>query len=259
MSYAPRNSGDHLDYRDPLIEENLEKISQVILVTGGKGGVGKSLIASTAALLLSRSSNRTGLLDLDLHGPSSCLLLGVDDSPVESEEGLVPPVVDGLKVMSVDLFSRGRPLPLTGRAKEEIVKEMLALTTFGRLDYLLVDLPPGTGDELLTVSKYVKGRGCALVVTTPTHLAVNVAGRLIDILSSISLKIIGIVENMSTGDPLSPSRELARVKGVAFLGEIPLDPLLNSRGARLGRGELLSTRFAEAVKHVIRNAGLRVE
>ncbi|GBC71692.1 Iron-sulfur cluster carrier protein [Candidatus Calditenuaceae archaeon HR02] len=258
MSCSPRDSEGQLDYRDPLIEENLKKISQVILITGGKGGVGKSLIASTAALLLSRSSNRTGLLDLDLHGPSSCLLLGVEGRPVESGEGLVPPVVEGVKVMSIDLFSRGRPLPLTGRAKEEIVKEMLALTSYGRLDYLLVDLPPGTGDELLTAAKYVKSNGRALVVTTPTHLAVNVAGRLIDILNSVSLKIIGLVENMSISDLQSPSRELARAKGVAFLGGIPLDPLLNSRGGSLERCELLSTRFAEALKQVLRNAGLRV-
>ncbi|MEM0482222.1 MAG: P-loop NTPase [Nitrososphaerota archaeon] len=259
MLYAPKGSGEPLDYREPLIEENLKKISQVILVTGGKGGVGKSLIASTAAHLLSRSSNRTGVLDLDLHGPSSCLLLGVKDSPVESGEGLVPPAVEGLRVMSIDLFSMGRPLPLTGRAKEEIVKEMLALTAFGPLDYLLVDLPPGTGDELLTVSKYVRRGGGALVVTTPTHLAVNVARRLIDILSSMSLKIIGLVENMSTSDSESLSMELAREKGVKFLGRIPFDPLLDSRVVGLGRDGLLSTRFAEAVKHVLRNAGLRIE
>lgn len=258
MFYAPRDRGGQLDYREPLIEENLKKISQVILVTGGKGGVGKSLIASTAALLLSRSSNRTGLLDLDLHGPSSCLLLGVKDDPVETGEGLVPPTVEDVRVMSIDLFSKGRPLPLTGRAKEEIVKEMLALTAFGELDYLLVDLPPGTGDELLTLAKYVKNSGGALVVTTPTQLAVNVAGRLIDILNSVSLKIIGLVENMSTGSPQSPSKELARSKGVAFLGEIPFDPLLNSRGGSLEKGEILSTRFAEALKQVLRNAGLRV-
>jgi ATP-binding protein involved in chromosome partitioning len=259
MSYASRDSGGRLDYRDSLIEENIGKISQIILVTGGKGGVGKSLIAATAALMLSRASNRTGLLDLDLHGPSSCLLLGVEDNPVESGEGLVPPVVEGLKVMSIDLFSKGRPLPLTGQAKEEIVKEMLALTAFGRLDYLLVDMPPGTGDELLTISKYVKRSGGAIVITTPTHLAVNVAGRLIDILRSASLKIIGLVENMSTSDPESPTKELARAKGVAFLGEIPFDPLLSSRSGRLGRDELLSTRFADALKHVLRNAGLSVD
>ncbi|MEM2279497.1 MAG: P-loop NTPase [Nitrososphaerota archaeon] len=251
-------SGGLVDYREKLVEKRLRSISQVVMVTGGKGGVGKSLIASTAALLLSRSSNRTGLLDLDLHGPSSCFILGVKEAPVESEEGLVPPVVEGVKVMSIDLLARGKPLPLRGHAKEEVVKEMLALTAYGELDYLLVDLPPGTGDELLTVSRYVRVNGVALVVTTPTQLAVNVARKVVEILSSIPVRIAGIVENMSGGGATSPSRDLAREMGVEFLGSIPYDLALNSLVGKIGGRELLSTNFAESLSYILKKAGFKI-
>ncbi|MCS7145913.1 MAG: P-loop NTPase [Nitrososphaerota archaeon] len=253
MSRARNSSKGPLDYRELLIEARLRDVSRTVLVTGGKGGVGKSLIAATAALLLSRSNNRTGLLDLDLHGPSSCLILGVEDSPVEAEDGLIPPIVGGVKVMSVDLLSRGRPLPLTGRAKEEVVKEVLALTFYGRLDYLLVDLPPGTGDELLTVSRYVRRRGEAIVVTTPTTLSLQVAKRVIQILESMTLKIVGVLENMHAGGG-SPSKELAREAGIEFLGAIPYDPSLDGRVGRLRPDELLSTRFAESLREILRQA-----
>lgn len=247
-----------IDYRDALIMKRLSEISRVLLVTGGKGGVGKSTVASTAALILSQSSNRTGLLDLDLNGPSACLLLGVDESPVETEEGLIPPSVGGLKVMSVDLFARGRPLPLTGGAKEEVVKEMMALTSFGRLDYLVVDTPPGTDDELLTITRLTKQVGGALVVTTSSPLSISVARRVIEILGSMNYRIVGLVENMSTGAGDSPSRHLAAETEVEFLGAIPFDAEIMTGGGKTGPEKLLSTAFARSLREKLRKAGLKV-
>ncbi|MEM4274100.1 MAG: P-loop NTPase [Candidatus Caldarchaeum sp.] len=248
---------DCMDYRDALIMKRLSTVSHVLLVTGGKGGVGKSTIASTAALILSQSSNRTGLLDLDLHGPSACLLLGVDESPVEAEEGLIPPSIGGLKVMSVDLFAKGRPLPLTGRAREEVVKELLAFTSFGPLDYLVVDMPPGTGDELLTVSRLTMRVGSAIVVTTPSSLAISVARRVIEILDSMNYRIAGVLENMSMGEGDSLSRSLAAEKGVKFLGAIPFDAEIMTAG-EMGPEKLLSTIFARSLRTTLREAGLKV-
>lgn len=257
MSSRLRGRDALRDYREALIEARIREISDIILVTGGKGGVGKSMIAATTALMLSRASNRTGLLDLDLHGPSSCLIFGVEDSPVEAEEGLVPPMVAGVKVMSVDLLSRGRPLPLTGQAKEEVVKEVLALTAFGRLDYLVLDLPPGSGDELLTVAKYTRQKSGALIITTPATLSIQVAKRVIQILKSMSIKIIGVIENMRVHGE-SPSMGLASEEGVSFLGAVPYDAVLAERGGVMRPDELLSTRFAWSLRQVLRRAGLSV-
>ncbi len=234
-------------------------ISYTVIITGGKGGVGKSLIAATAALILSTSSSKVGLLDLDLHGPSASIILGVGGAPVESEEGLTPPTVDCLEVMSLDLLAKGRPLPLRGESKEEVVKEVLALTAFGSLDYLVVDLPPGTGDELLTVSKYARQSGGAIVVTTPTKLSIAVAAKVVEILASMSMPILGLVENMAIGQADSLSETLARETGVKFLGRIPFDPAIFSDAGRLSRNELLNTRFAASLRSALMNAGFKVE
>ena len=259
MSMSPQNqnSSQFLDYRDSLIAKRLDEINRVILVGSGKGGVGKSLVSSTMGLLMSRSSFRTGLLDLDLHGPSSCHILKLNGKPAEEMEGLVPPSVLGLEVMSVDLFAQGRPLPLTGMAKQEVIREVLALTAFKRLDYLIVDLPPGTGDELLTIAKHTKTKAAAIIVTTPSKLSLASAKRVSQILRQLNIPIMGFIINMVIG--MEDCKEAAREAGAPLLGTIKFDPEIAYRLEDLGPENILRTRFAANLKQILHESGFLVE
>ncbi len=247
-----------IDYRDELIERRLREVGYTLLVGGGKGGVGKSLVAAVTSLLLSKSGHRVGLLDLDLHGPSSPTILGVSDQPAETSEGIAPPEVEGVRVMSIDLLAAGRPLPLHGAAKDEIVKELLALTSFGRLDYLVVDLPPGTGDELLAAARYLRGRRGGLVVTTSSPLSLSASRRALEIMKSLGLEIVGVIENMASGEGESPAEGLAVGVGVRFLGEITYDGGLAGAVGKAGARRLLETRFAQSLRLALVRAGLPV-
>ncbi|MCS7110109.1 MAG: P-loop NTPase [Candidatus Caldarchaeum sp.] len=238
-----------LDYREEIIRRRLTLVDKALVVTGGKGGVGKSLVASVAAVLLSKS-HETGLLDLDLHGPSCSYILGVEETPIEGPDGLIPPKVDGLKVMSLDLLVKGLPVPLSGGAKEEVVKEVLALTDFGKLDYLVVDLPPGSGDELLAVCRYLRGKGSALVVTTPTSLSIRFAFRVIKLLQSVSFPVLGVVENMSSGTVSELCEAACRELGVKTLGSLPFDPVFATPG-RSSLEEILGSDLASKLESIL--------
>ncbi|MDW8084397.1 MAG: P-loop NTPase [Candidatus Caldarchaeum sp.] len=245
---------DSIDYREELISRRLRSVGRALLITGGKGGVGKSLIASVTALILSKA-NATGLLDLDLHGPSCSMILGVYEPPVEGDDGLVPPVVEGLKVMGLDLLVKNRPVPLAGSAKEEAIKEILALTDFGPLEYLVVDSPPGSGDELLTVIRYFREKGYAVVVTTPSPLAVRYAYRMIKLLQSTSFPILGVVENLSTDNAEPATAKLCSETGVRLLGRVPYDHEVISAGNG-ERDKLMATGFAKSIESILHNLGL---
>jgi ATP-binding protein involved in chromosome partitioning len=247
-----------IDYRDELVGRRLREISYILLVGGGKGGVGKSLVAAVTSLLLARSGHRAGLLDLDLHGPSSLAILGVSDAPAETSDGIVPPRIEGVSVMSIDLLVRGRPLPLSGSAKEEVVKEVVALTTFGPLDYLVVDLPPGTGDELLSAARYLRGRRGALIVTTASPLSLSASRRSIEILRGLGIEVLGVVENMAVAGARSDVEVVAGELGARFLGQIPYDRELVGWVGWAGGGRLLNTRFSGGLRQALLRAGLAV-
>jgi ATP-binding protein involved in chromosome partitioning len=257
MLSSNRNSSRVLDYRDNLIVKRLEGINHVILVGGGKGGVGKSLVAATMGLLLSRSSFKTGLLDLDLHGPSLCQILKISGQPTEEAEGLIPPSVLGLRVMSIDPFAKGRPLPLSGIAKEEIIKEILAITAFGPLDYLIIDLPPGTGDELLTISRHIRGKASAIIITTPSQLSIATAKRLIQILDNLKIRVIGFIENMVI--EVEDGKQSPATIEATFLGQIHFDPEVAYRLEDLEPENILKTRFAAQLKQILLGSGFSVQ
>ena len=218
-----------IDHRDPLIEDRLSRISYIVMVGSGKGGVGKTLISTLMSLNLARSGWDVGLLDLDLHGPSSTSIFIGLDKPVEGSNGLIPPRMMGLKIMSIDLFASGRPLPLRGGEKSEVIKEVIALTDWGRLDYLIVDMPPETGDVLLTCINVLRGRRGMLVVTIPSILSLRVASRLIEIVRGVNLDILGVVENIVYPEidrytRINTGVELSRKYSVRYLGRLPYDP-----------------------------------
>ena len=175
-------------------------LGSVILVASGKGGVGKSTIAANIALALKEEGAVVGLLDADIYGPSQGLLLGKAGSPKPSmgrDKGIEPVLFEGLRVMSMSYLSNdATPMVWRGPMASSAVQQILTQTSWGRLDYLIIDMPPGTGDIQLTISQQVQSAG-AVIVTTPQDIALLDAKKAIEMFRKVSIPILGIVENMS--------------------------------------------------------------
>lgn len=183
-----------IEFKDYMIVDRLSKVGKIVVIGSGKGGVGKSTLSTLLGLRLRDIGMKTGILDTDLHGASIPFILGGSKASVEAIKGGFKPVeLHGIKVMSLRMFVRDRPAPLRGERKSEILRYMLSLTVWGSLDYLLVDLPPGMSDELLTLMKYVRGRH--VVVTLPTKTSIDVTLRYIKFLKSIGCDVPVIVVN----------------------------------------------------------------
>ena len=217
----------------------VNEIRNVIAVMSGKGGVGKSLVAGLVALSLARHGHAVGILDADITGPSIPMMFGVNDRPMGSDTGIMPVLSRaGIEIMSINLLLehaddaviwRG---PLIGNAIKQFWEEVL----WGRLDYLLVDLPPGTADAPLTVMQSLPLTG-VVIVFSPQELAAMVVRKAMRMAEKMNVPILGIVENMSyfvvpeTGKRLdlfgkSRAEERAKAAGVPLLGQIPIDPEL---------------------------------
>ncbi len=225
--------------RDPLFDrgrKNLSRIRRIIAVAAGKGGVGKSVVSASLALTLSERGRNVGLLDLDVHGPSIPDILHAKGELVATKEGLKPLSVHGIKVMSTGLLIGDNPLPTKGEDKRMLISFLVGLTNWGDLDYLVMDLPPGTGDETIWVLRALRGLKNAgvLVVTTPSVLALSVVKRLLNMLKDEKVRIIGLVENMAyfncEGKEYRPfgsfSEELVREFGLKMMASLPIDPSL---------------------------------
>jgi len=211
-----------MEVRTSVIDRRLEKINRIIAVASGKGGVGKSLVASSLALNLSKKGYKVGLLDLDLYGPSSHVILGVEDfSFPEEEKGILPHKVNGINFMSIVYFTQDKPAPLRGIDITNIIIELLAITQWGELDYLIIDMPPGIGDETLDVIHLIK-KAEFLVVTTPSKVAMGAVGKLLLLLKELKLPVIGIVENMKMTDS-KYIKESVNKHGLKYLNSIDFD------------------------------------
>jgi len=234
-----------------MIDRRLAHTKRVLLVLSGKGGVGKSVVSAALASIFAASGLKAGLMDADIYGPSSALLFGAKGFPVEGESGLVPPILSGVKVMSVDLFASGRPIPLAGSGANEILLELLALTDWGDLDCLVVDMPPATGDIMLTLTSLRKDAVAALVVTMPDRLSISVAHRVLELLKAGGVTTVGVLGNMVRGSAKSKGTgptNLAGEFGVPLLGLLPFDPSV-SRAVERGNAEaLLRTKFARGLR-----------
>ncbi len=211
------------DPRLSLIEDRLKNVDNIIAVASGKGGVGKSLFSTLLALSLGDKGHKVGLFDLDFHGPSCQVILGCEGVFPEEEMGLIPPEVDGLRFMSIDFFSKGEPVPLRGPEITNVFIEILAITRWGELDFLIIDMPPGIGDEVHDIARFLI-RPKFVAITIPSPLAVSVTSRLLKLLKIERLDIIGLVENMRRGEDSSIVEELARKADINYLGYIPFDP-----------------------------------
>jgi len=236
-----------IDPRIKAVEARLEKVKRIIPVVSGKGGVGKSMISTTLALVLARKGYKVGLLDLDFHGASDHVILGFEPREFpEEDKGVVPPRVHGIKFMSIVYYSEDKPTPLRGMEISDALIELLAITRWDELDFLVIDMPPGMGDQFLDVLRFFK-RGEFLVVATPSKLAVNVIKKLLELLKEQNLKIIGIVENMKLNEE-KEIESLAREFNVPYLIGIPLYRELDDKIGNVE--ELLNSEFTKKIKKI---------
>ena len=211
-----------MDARLSVINKRLANINRIISVASGKGGVGKSLIASSLALKLSKKGFKVGLLDLDLYGPSSHIILGLKDYCFpEENKGIIPPKINDIKFMSIVYFSKNKPSPFRGVDISNIIIELLSITQWEKLDFLIIDMPPGIGDETLDVIKLVK-KSEFLVVSTPSKVSLGAVDKLLKILKEMNLKIIGIIENMKINN-YTLIKNYAKEKNFNYLGSISFD------------------------------------
>jgi ATP-binding protein involved in chromosome partitioning len=220
------------------ITKNLSKIKHKIIVLSGKGGVGKSTVSVNLALTLSEKNYKVGILDSDLHGPSIPKMLGIEDErPVPTDTGFNPVLLSpNLKVMSIGFLLKDKDSPVIWRGplKMGAIKQFIGDCNWGELDYLIVDLPPGTGDEPLSIAQLIPNCDGTVIVTTPQDVALVSVRKSITFVKKMNMPIIGIVENMSgfncphcgkninifkTGGGSKISKDF----NVPFLGKVPLD------------------------------------
>jgi len=241
-----------MEPRVSIIDERLKNIKRIISVASGKGGVGKSLVASSLALNLSKKGYKVGLLDLDLYGPSSHIILGVKDAFPEEEKGIIPPKIHGIRFMSIVYFTEDKPAPFRGIDVTNIIIELLAITQWGSLDYLIIDMPPGIGDETLDVIRFIK-KSEFLAVTTPSKVAMGAVSKLLKLLKELKLPVIGILENMKMTESSFIKDEVAELD-IPYLGSISFD---NNLEDAIGDGNLLlKTKFMKELRNCLQKTNL---
>jgi ATP-binding protein involved in chromosome partitioning len=224
---------------DLKVLTNLKRIKHVIVVMSGKGGVGKSTVAANLAVALSMKGYETGLMDVDIHGPNIPKMLKIEDAVITGDKtGLYPvQVPPHLKVMSMAFLLQDRDAPIIWRGpmKMGAIRQFIGDVKWGDLDYLIVDLPPGTGDEPLSIAQLIPKADGSIVVTTPQDVALLDSRKSINFSRSLKLPIIGVIENMSgmvcphCGEhidlfKIGGGKKSAEELGVPFLGGVPIDP-----------------------------------
>jgi len=232
-----------MDPRTTVINERLKRIGRIIAVSSGKGGVGKSLVATTLALALSRRGCKVGLFDLDFTSPSTHLIMGVKDVQPKEDKGIVPPVVKGLAYMSLVYFSGDHATPLRGADISNALIELLSVTKWGELDYLVIDMPPGISDAVLDLVRLVK-RIEFLIVTTPSLLAFETVKKQVRLLQDLKVPVIGVVENMKMNRAKNIEQATEKL-GAKFLTGIPYDPKVEEAIGDVAK--LLDTTLAQRI------------
>ena len=250
-------------------------VKNVVAVASGKGGVGKSTVAVNIAVILAQKGASVGLLDADIYGPNIPTMMGVDSLPPPEDGRLVPAKAYGVKLMSIGFMVRkGQPLIWRGPMLHSAIRQFLADVNWGELDYLIIDLPPGTGDAQLSLMQHVPLSG-GVIVTLPQQVSLEDAERGLQMFTEMNVPVLGIVENMSylpmpDGSKMDlfgngGGRKMAERLGVPFLGEIPVEPAVRI-GGDSGKPIALSdptsaaaqslTRIAEAMAAQISIAAL---
>jgi len=247
---------------DSKIKNSLSNIKHKIVVLSGKGGVGKSTVSVNLALSLATKGYEVGILDSDIHGPSIPKILGIEDKkPTMTEKGINPVnALPKLKVMSMAFLLQDNDSPVIWRGplKMAAIKQFIGDVNWEKLDYLIVDLPPGTGDEPLSIAQLIPDCDGAVVVTTPQDVALISVRKSINFVKKMNMPVIGIIENMSgfkcphcgknidifkAGGGLKTSKDLR----IPFLGKIPIDPKVVINGDS-GQHYILIDRKSETAK-----------
>ncbi len=216
-------------------------VKNVVAIASGKGGVGKSTVAVNIAVSLAQSGARVGLLDADIYGPNVPTMMGVRNLPPQNDLGkLVPAESYGVEVMSIGfLVKPGQPLIWRGPMLHSAIRQFLSDVEWGELDYLVIDLPPGTGDAQLSLAQSIPLSG-SIIVTLPQAVSIEDARRGLEMFRELNVPILGVIENMSflalpdgsTMDIFGSGggKKLADAANVPFLGQIPLDPSVRAGG-----------------------------
>jgi ATP-binding protein involved in chromosome partitioning len=216
-------------------------VRNLIAVGSGKGGVGKTTVSVNLAIALSQLGHKTGLLDADVYGPNVPLMMGIRDTPSAKGERIVPLQQYGIELMSMGFLNPGdKPLIWRGPMLNSVIQQFLRGVEWGNLDYLVIDLPPGTGDVQLTLIQTAPVSG-AIVVTTPSEVSLEDARKAVQMFRQVRVDVIGIVENMSYMVVPGSSQRIdvfgqgggkrtAEAMSVPFLGELPLDPSIRIGG-----------------------------
>jgi len=207
-----------IDPRLDYIEKKLNKIDRIWAVASGKGGVGKSTISSVLSLLLKEKGFKVGLLDLDIFGPSTHLILGVKNFSLIEDKGVLPIDVNGVKYMSILSFTENKPLTMRGDELTQTFLEIFTITNWGNLDFLIIDMPPGLGDITLDLIRFIK-KSEYLLVTNSSKVSMETVIKLLKILNYYNLKILGIIENMKFTSDEYISKKCEELN-VNYLGSI---------------------------------------
>lgn len=230
---------------EAALKDNICGIKHKVIVLSGKGGVGKSTVATNIAVAISMKGQKVGLMDVDIHGPSIPKMLGLEGHLLRGTETGLTPIVytDNLRVISIGFILRSENDAVIWRAplKHKLIRDFLTDVKWGELDYLVVDSPPGTGDEPLSVVQLLGDADGAILVTTPQDVALTDVRKAITFCRQVNLPVIGVVENMSgfvcpyCGKNIDifkkgGGEKMAREMGVPFLGRIPLEPKIVETG-----------------------------
>jgi len=233
-----------MDLKNPVILKRLKNIERIIAIVSGKGGVGKTLIASTMALTTAKIGFPSGLLDMDFANSSCHLVLGVDvlrEKPIE-DMGIVPVKIHGVEFMSIAFYTHGEALPLRGVEVDNVFKELLMITKWGKLKMLIIDTPPGFGDITLNIATYLP-KVEFVAVTTSNLLSLESLKRLAK--TYLKERILGVIVNMSHKS-IGPSIEKVGFKVLAEM------PYYNDLEEYVGDvDKLMKTEFAEKVKEAV--------
>jgi len=241
---ATHNREQERKEEEKRVAETLAKIKNRLLIFSGKGGVGKSTVSANLASALASKGLKVGLLDVDIHGPNLAKMLGVEDKKMDvTPEGIkAVEVNENLKLVSISFLLQDPSLPVIWRGpmKMKAIQQFLGDVNWGKLDWLIIDSPPGTGDEPLSIAQLIPATG-AIVVTTPQEVSLMDSRKAVIFAHRLNLKVTGIIENMSgmvcphCGKRIDLFKEGGGEKaafelGVPFLGKIPLEPQIVTSG-----------------------------
>src|ERR1700741_5029048 len=262
----------HMGHGAPEGPQPLPGVAHVVAIGSGKGGVGKTTVAVNLAVSLGRLGYKVGLIDADIYGPNVPTMMGVTRQPNVVGENRIEPILShGVKFISVGLISPGdKPMVMRGPMLHQIIRQFLQQVEWGELDFLIVDLPPGTGDVVISLVQTVPLTG-AVVVSTPSDVSLQDARKALEMFHQVNVEVLGIVENMSHFTCPHCHQEIdifskggaertARQFNIPFLGSIELDPAIREGGDRglpvalAGPKSPQATAFYDAAQKVMERA-----